>query len=390
MPAANEAGQDRPCVLLAGGGTVGHLAPGFAVRDALLDLGVECLFVTPGEEREKGWFPAGDPEPLHVPAPRLPKAILDRVTFLPKMAWAVHRGRRLVRRERAAAVLALGGWPCAPTAIAAATRGVPLFLLVTDAVPGVVVRRLGGKASRIYATTAEGKTAVARPDKTVVVGSIVRRGVAEARRDPGRFGLVEGRPTLLVVGGSLGAKGLNDRFRDGLRQAVQADPSLVSRLQVIHSTGTEEEAQASRKLFAALGLAAFVEPFVQDIGTALRTADLVLCRGGAGTLAEVEALARPAVVVPYPHHADRQQFKNAERLVASGAAVVVEEGSLDPASLRTNVLDLLGSPARLASMTSAASSASSGSPGPRVSASPSGAVALATDLVRSIRLVGTP
>ena len=132
------------------------------------------------------------------------------------------------------------------------------------------------------------------------------------------------------MGGSLGAKGLNDRAREGLRAAVATDPELVRSLQVIHSTGHRGGgALYLGRVFSALGLRHFVAPFIPDVGTALRTADLVLCRGGAGTLAEVEALARPAVIVPYPHHADRQQWKNAERLLASGLATLVEEASLD-------------------------------------------------------------
>ena len=326
-------------VLLAGGGTVGHLAPGFAVRDALRDLGHDGVFVTPGEARERGWFPAGDPEPHHVAAPRLPQGLLGRLTFPFRMARAVASARRLIRTERPASVLGLGGWPSAPTCIAASLAGIPLHLLMTDEVPGMVVRRLAKRATRIYAPTETAAAAVSVwSPKVLVVGRIVRREVLAAHRDPARFGLKEGRSTLLVVGGSLGAKGLNDRARAGLDAAVRADPGLKACLQVIHATGTEEEASLSRQAFQAMGLLHFVAPFIADIGTALQTADLVLCRGGAGTLAEVEALGRPAVIVPYPHHADRQQWKNAERLVASGQAVVLDEASLDAATFDREVI----------------------------------------------------
>jgi UDP-N-acetylglucosamine--N-acetylmuramyl-(pentapeptide) pyrophosphoryl-undecaprenol N-acetylglucosamine transferase len=257
------------------------------------------------------------------------------------MALAIARAWRLLRQEAPVAVLGLGGWPSAPTCIAATLCGVPLHLLMTDAVPGLVVRKLARRASRIHVANAAAASALAMPEKTSIVGPIVRREVVQARRDPARFGLVEGRRTLFVTGGSLGAKGLNDRVREGLRTAISADPDLARTVQVIHSTGTEEEAASSLAAFATLGLRHFVAPFIPDVGTALRTADLVLCRGGAGTLAEVEALHRPAVVVPYPHHADRQQWKNTERLLTSGLATLVEESALDTDAFANFVLGRL-------------------------------------------------
>lgn len=369
-------------VLLAGGGTVGHLVPGFAVRDALRALGHEGTFVTPGEAREAGWFPPGDPEPEHVPAPRLPRRLGEKLAFPFRMALAVLRARRLLARTRPVAVLALGGWPCAPTAIAALTKGVPLHLVAVDAVPGVVVRRLQRRAARTWLATAEALPSLPAPEKARVVGPLVRRSVAAGRRDPARFGLREDRRTLLVVGGSLGARGLNERVRAGLEAALSADPGLAERLQVIHSTGTEEEAERSRAVFSTLRLAHCVRPFVAEIGDALRTADLVLCRGGASTLAEVEALRRPAVVVPYPHHADRQQWRNAEPLVAAGRAILLEEGDLSTERFRADVLGRLLDDRALAAL-AAGSGPAVPATGPEVGGDPAATIAL--ELVRSIR-----
>jgi UDP-N-acetylglucosamine--N-acetylmuramyl-(pentapeptide) pyrophosphoryl-undecaprenol N-acetylglucosamine transferase len=366
-------------VLLAGGGTVGHLAPGFALRDALRAHGVRALFVTPGEARERDWFPAGDPAPIHVPAPRLPREALLAAAFPGRLAAAVHRARLVLRRTRPAAVVALGGWPCAPAALAALSARVPLVLLATDAVPGVVVRRLQPLAVRTYVPTEEARAALPRPARGVVVGRPVRREVLEAIAAPERFGLQTGRRTLLVTGGSLGAKALNAAAVAGLAAAVRERPPLRDRLQVIHSTGGGPlDAAEVARAHERAGVSAYVTPFLREMGAALATADLVLCRGGASTLAEVEALCKPAVVVPYPHHADRQQWRNAEPLVAGGAAVVVEEGALGPEVFAREVVDLLLDEGRLGAMGEAARRARSAADG-----SPGGpAAAMADDLVR--------
>jgi UDP-N-acetylglucosamine--N-acetylmuramyl-(pentapeptide) pyrophosphoryl-undecaprenol N-acetylglucosamine transferase len=368
-------------IALAGGGTVGHLAPGLAIRDALVAAGHRVVLVTPGEEREAAWFGPDEPPRLHVRAPRMPRGLWSKFTFFPRMAISVGAARRMLRRERPDVVLALGGWPCAPTAIAAILRKIPLALFAADAVPGVVVRKLEGRAARTYLVAERCLASLRHPEKALVVPPFVRRSVRAAVRDPARFGLAEGKRTLLVVGGSLGARGLNERAVAGLDAAATADPTLADRLQVIHSTGSEADALLASETYRRIGVRASVRPFVSDIGEALRTADLVLCRGGASTLAEVAALSRPAVVVPYPHHADRQQWKNAEPLVAKGAAALVEEAALTPDAFRTEVLGRLFDPARLDAMARAGA-------GQEIGERIDGATTIAVDLVRVFETAG--
>jgi UDP-N-acetylglucosamine--N-acetylmuramyl-(pentapeptide) pyrophosphoryl-undecaprenol N-acetylglucosamine transferase len=371
----------RPLVFLAGGGTVGHLAPGFAVRAALRDLGGDAVFVTPGEEREAAWFPPGDPTPLHVRAPKLPRRPAQAAAFPFRMGRAVVGAWRRIRQERPAAVVALGGWPCAPTALAALFARLPLCLVATDAVPGVVVRALHRFAQRTYVATDEGRDALPRRGRVVVVGRMIRPEVRAARRDPARFGLGEGRRTLFVVGGSLGARALNRATVDGIVEAVDRSPDLPARLQVIHSTGPADDTDP-RRVYEALGIPCHVSPYVRDVGTAYATADLVLCRGGASTVAEVEWLGVPAVIVPFPHHKDRQQWKNAAPLVGRGAAVLLAEAALTPEAFRTQVVDLLFDDRRLEAMAKAARrprpADRAGRPGEDAAAT------IATDLVRFI------
>ena len=335
-------------VLLAGGGSVGHLAPGFALAPALEARGISTRFATPGEAKEVAWFPVGWPARFTVAAPRRPRSLGDLLRFPFRMAAAVCSARRLLAEERVAGVVALGGWPCVPTVFAAILRRAPLAFVASDAVPGLVVRLFAPFARRIYVATEEGRAALRGRRGVVVTGAVVRPEIPRGRRDPARFGLDAGRRTLFVTGGSLGAKGLNEHVVHGLEAAIKKDPSVARRFQVIHSVGGSGDGIA--EAYAAAGVPAHVTPFLRDMGTAYKTADVVLCRSGAMTCAELEATGTPAVFVPYPHHADRQQYRNAAPLAERGAAVVVEEADLSPERFDHVVLALLADDVRLRAM----------------------------------------
>jgi UDP-N-acetylglucosamine--N-acetylmuramyl-(pentapeptide) pyrophosphoryl-undecaprenol N-acetylglucosamine transferase len=255
---------------------------------------------------------------------------------------------------RPRAVVALGGWPCVPASIAALLTGTRLALVTSDTTPGLVVRLLAPFAWRIYAAqeAARSRLAGRRTPEAVPhirrTGALVRPEVVEARRDPAALGLDARLRTLFVVGGSRGAEGLNRALAQGLREAAALDPTLARRLQVLHSVGLS--GAGIGEAYAAAGLPHRVVPFLREIGTAYRSADLVVSRAGALTCAELEAVGAPAVLVPYPHHADRQQFKNAEPLAARGGALVLEEDALTPAAVREVLLPLLFDAPRLAAM----------------------------------------
>lgn len=343
-----------PRVLFAGGGTVGHLAPGFALAEALAARGASALFATPGEPIEATWFPEGLARPHAVPTPRRPRGLRALVLFLPRLTRAVLAAVALLRRERPVAVVGLGGWPCVPGSLAALLTGTPLALITSDVRPGLVVRLLAPLARRVYVAQAPAAAALGRrllpsPRPRVrVTGVIVRPQVVEARREPEALGLSPALPTLFVVGGSLGAQGLNAAVVAGLSAAVRADPGLPGRMQVLHSTGPRGEGVASA--YAGLGLRHVALPYVRAVGNAYKSAALVLSRAGALTCAELEATGAPAVLVPYPHHKDRQQFENARPLVARGAALLIEEQALTPEALSRSVLPLLLNATRLAGM----------------------------------------
>jgi UDP-N-acetylglucosamine--N-acetylmuramyl-(pentapeptide) pyrophosphoryl-undecaprenol N-acetylglucosamine transferase len=268
-----------------------------------------------------------------------------------RISSAVARALAVLRRERPVAVVALGGWPCVPAALAAAIGRVPLAFLASDRTPGTVVRRLAPVADRVYVASDDAAEALGPSPRVRVVGPVLRAAMRYPRRDPRHFGLRPDRATLLVTGGSLGARALNDRVVAGLAAAAAADPGLAERVQVLHSVGKAGDGVA--EAYRRLGLVHHVAPFLREMEVALGTADLAVARAGALTCAELAATGTPAVLVPYPHHADRQQFRNAEPLVRRGAAVLVEEEHLDAGRFRADVLGLLADPLRLAGLRAA-------------------------------------
>lgn len=364
-----------PCVLLAGGGTVGHLAPGFALAEALAERGFDIRFATPGEAEEERWFARGGWDRILLPAARRPRGLLAVPGFGARIVGSVLRARAILARQRVSAVVALGGWPCFPGAAAACLLDLPLFFLASDHRAGAVVRRMAPFARRVY--LAEASAATDLPEgKTRIVGPILRPAIGRGTRDPARFGLDPSRRTLLVVGGSKGAEGLNRRALEGLRDAIRRDPALAGRIQVLHSTGPRGD--GIEEAYRALGVAHRVLPFIEAMEDAWCTADLALTRAGAVTCAEVAATGTAALFVPYPHHADRQQFRNAEPLVARGAALLLEEEALTPAAFARFVLPLLLDEQRLATMRSRARRDAGG-----------GAAGVAEDLVRCLVREGT-
>ena len=362
-------------VLFSGGGTAGHLAPGFALAAALEERGLHCLFATPGESVERSWF-ATRPPPLRVHARRLPRTLAGKLTFPFHLARGVWQARRLLRRESVDCLVALGGWPCAPATVAARWTKTPIVFLVADAVPGLVVRKLGRWAGRLYLASEAARPSLEPHAGLRVPGPLLRDLVRGGRRAPEGFGLEEGRRTLLVTGGSLGARGLNERFLAGFEQALTEQPALRDSVQVLHSAGADASAAAA--LYRRLGVVHHVAPYIEDMGRAYATADLALARAGASTCAELEATTLPTVFVPYPHHADRQQFLNAQPLVERGAARLIEETDLSPETVRAAVLGLLADGEALAGMRAAFS--------PDV---PDARAAAADDLIRFLE-VGEP
>jgi UDP-N-acetylglucosamine--N-acetylmuramyl-(pentapeptide) pyrophosphoryl-undecaprenol N-acetylglucosamine transferase len=356
-------------VVVAGGGTGGHLFPGIAVveelrrRNALL----EACFV--GTERgiEARVVPSLG-ERLEVLDVR-PLKGADAASFvksLMKLPGAWGRAVSLLREVEPDVVIGVGGYASGPMLAAAASMGIPAAILEQNAQLGLTNRVLAPVIGRAYLAFPE--TASHFGERARVVGNPVRRAFVEAARlassDPDAMELRARR--ILVLGGSQGAKVLNEVVPGALARAGIAAHGI----EVLHQTGAAMRGEVEAR-YRALGIQADVVSFIDDVARAYASAMLVIARAGATTLAELCAIGRPALLIPYPHAADDHQTRNAETLAAAGAAIVIRQEALDLDRLGREVAALVENPARRRAMAVAA----------RAKGRPDAAAAIVDDLI---------
>lgn len=344
-------------VVLAGGGTGGHIYPLLAFADCLRrhDPGVRvtCLGTSYGLESEI--IPARGYELRHVPAYQLPRSVNLNLVRTPDRMWRAAKATKLVLDEvRAQAVVGFGGYVSVPAYLAAWRAHLPSIIHEVNVPPGVA-NRLGMKMTRHVAVGFPHQVAqVPSLSAARVVGVPLRQSITTLNRDDAAarararvaFGLDPNRPTLFVFGASQGARSIN------LAMAGAARALTDSGIQVLHIIGARNE-----PVEIPSGLAApyVTLKFLSDMEVGYAAADLALCRGGAITCAETAAVGLPAVYVPLPW-GNGEQRRNAEPVVAAGGGVLVDDGDLTPDWIMRTVVPLIHDAGRLASMGRAAAS----------------------------------
>jgi UDP-N-acetylglucosamine--N-acetylmuramyl-(pentapeptide) pyrophosphoryl-undecaprenol N-acetylglucosamine transferase len=314
-------------VLIAGGGTGGHVYPGIAVAEEIQRMrpayqvvfvgtrrGLEAQAVPEAGFRIRFVLTRGFPRRAWW---RWPWALLANVVGFFQALWAV-------MIERPNVVLGTGGYVSGPIALAAWMLGRPLILQEQNSIPGIANRWLARIADEVHLSFVEARTYFVRKDNLKVSGNPVRAYILSGDRNSAlqEFGLSTQSPTVFVFGGSRGAHRINEAALDAMRR-------LKGRVEVqfILQTGREDFDWA-KGVVEAEQLPARVLPYLRRIHMAYAAADLVVCRSGAMTLAEIAACGTPAILVPYPHAAHDHQVVNASNLVDRGAAAMILDREL--------------------------------------------------------------
>lgn len=345
-------------LLLAGGGTGGHLFPAVALAQRLLEQDPEAqvLFVGTARGIEARVLPELD-LPLQLIDIRgfVNQGLAGKLRQLPRLAKSVWQGLRILREFKPDVVLGVGGYASAPMLAAAKLKRIPTVIHEQNAWPGLTNRLMGPWARCVCLSFSEAERAFHRAT-TIVTGNPLRTGMESCPP------IDDGDPQLLIFGGSRGARAIND----AVLEALPLLKHWQARMRIVHQTG-EEDLQRVREGYAEAGWPQdAVVPFIKDMAGAYARAHLVVCRAGATTLAELAACGRAAILIPYPHAAGDHQTINAQAMARRGAALVLPQQDLSAQHLASLIDDLMKNRPRLISMAGASRSLGIGGAAERI------------------------
>jgi UDP-N-acetylglucosamine--N-acetylmuramyl-(pentapeptide) pyrophosphoryl-undecaprenol N-acetylglucosamine transferase len=329
--------------ILAGGGTGGHVIPALAIaRELKSRYAAQTLFIGTARGIETRLVPAAGFELRLVRVGALKNVSLAtrlKTAFdLPRAIW---NSREILAAFRPDVVIGVGGYASGPAMLAAVLNGIPTLAFEPNVVPGFANRLI---APMVSAAAVHFEETAHYFRRSQITGVPVR---PEFFRLPPRKS--SARPTLLVFGGSQGAHAINQAMTGALAALHTSIPAL----HIIHQTG-ERDYRDAQSAYLAAGVSAEVLPFIDDMPGAFSRCDLLLCRSGASTVAEITAAGKPAIFVPFPRAADDHQKRNALALEQAGAGVLIEENDLTSVQLAETVAALMTDRARLQRMAAAA------------------------------------
>lgn len=341
-------------LLIAGGGTGGHLFPALAVARALKAAEPEGRILFVGTQRglEVQIIPKTEFSIRYITARGLRgTGIINGVKGFLEVPRGVLESLRIIGEFKPSVVLGVGGYASGPTLAAALLYGVPTAIQEQNSVMGTTNRLLRRFVTRVFISW-ENTEPASSAEKTVLTGNPIREDLlAEPARDE-RNHLFR----VLIFGGSQGARSINLAIAENLELLRP----LADRISIIHQTG-HQFVDVVKKAYDSLGFRADVKDFIHDMGSVYQWADLVVCRAGASSLAEVTALGKPAIVVPYPYAIGDHQAKNAAVLESRGAVKVIQDADLKNGALIKEIRGITEQPDRLRAM--AESSRKLGRPG---------------------------
>lgn len=338
-------------VAIACGGTGGHLFPGMAVADELLARGVEPLLLVSRKKVDAVALQGGRHASVALSAIGWPGLRSPRVlAFAFGLAKTCAECGRIFRERRPGAVLGMGGFTSAVPLWLARRKGIPSLIHDSNVIPGRVTRMMAGRVDRVLVGLGACRGRLPESAAVVVTGTPVRRGTGGVTRDEGLalFGFDAARKTVLVMGGSQGAMGVNG----AMLAALGALGERARAWQFLHLAGAEDRARVEAA-YREAGARATVLAFCDRMGAAYAVANVLVGRSGAASLAEISTVGIPMILVPFPHAADNHQWHNAKVFGDAGAAIVLEQARLEGPCLAGALAEILEGPGRAEAMRAA-------------------------------------
>lgn len=335
-------------VLIAGGGTGGHLFPGIALAEEITTRHHKNDVVFVGTDRglEARVVPAAGYKLETIPSQGLKgMGALRLIKGLLMLPASFAASWRILRRYRPDVVVGVGGYSSGPVVLSAWFQRIPTAVQEQNALAGFTNRVLGKFVRAVFISFDEARKAFPN-GKTHLIGNPIRRALMDNYL---RSHQAHEKFSILIFGGSLGAKGVNTRMIEALEHLKD----LKGDLRIIHQTG-KRDLEAVREGYAKAGFEADVVEFIDDMSKAYAQSELVICRAGATTLAELTVCKKASILIPFPFAADNHQEVNAQALVNSGAAVMFRESELTGERLAAEIRSLKGDPTRLKKMEKAA------------------------------------
>jgi UDP-N-acetylglucosamine--N-acetylmuramyl-(pentapeptide) pyrophosphoryl-undecaprenol N-acetylglucosamine transferase len=332
-------------LVIAGGGTGGHLFPGIAVAEEFLarDPANRVLFV--GTERgiEARVLPRlGFRLECIAAAGIRGKSGFSQLKGMAMLLYAYSQSRQILKEFRPDRVLGVGGYASGPLVLAARGMQIRRFIHEQNAIPGFTNRLLARFVDRVFISLEQSRSFFPK-DTTLLTGNPIRKEIAAAVGEAGEEKGPGALFRLLVFGGSAGAHSINMNMIAALPYLHE----VKERLAITHQTG-ENDLEEVRAAYVREGVSATVVPFIDNMAEVYRGSDLVICRAGATTIAEVTASGRACIFIPYPHAVDDHQRQNAEALLKEGAGFMLLERELSGESLAQQIRELLANPQKLA------------------------------------------
>ena len=333
-------------IVIAGGGTGGHLFPGVAIAEELKARDPDAVVRFVGTARgiearvlpEAGW----DLALIEVSGLKT-VGLWGAVKGLFRLPRALWQARRVVKQFRPDAVIGVGGYASGPVVLMARLGRRPTAICEQNSIPGFTNKLLGKLVRKVFLSFAMSRRFF-KAKKVVMSGNPVRRELAARLVAAAREPRPAGPPTVLVSGGSLGAVAVNDVASQALIELAR-----VRTIRIVHQTGAADEAKIAAR-YRDAGIEADVRAFIKDMATAYAQADLIVCRAGATTVAELAIAGKPAIFIPYPFAADNHQELNAREMAEAGAAKMFKQAGLTGPALAAAIGPLLDDEAARAAM----------------------------------------